>query len=414
MSSAQIPLLMYMTVADRVSPPSHARASDARSPFVRLNDLLAPIAPGKPPIDCAIGEPQHAVPPFVGPVLAAHIGDFGRYPANKGTDEFRRAVVNWLSRRYRLPRPLDADHDVLVLNGTREGLFLAAIAAKRFVGARKGTPAILVPNPCYAAYTAGGRGAECEIVYLPATAQTGFLPDLHSLNDDLLARTVALYLATPANPQGAVASADYLARLVALARKFGFLIFADECYSELYFREPPPGTLELAGPDYANVLVFHSLSKRSNLPGLRVGFAAGDRSFLARFLEIRNTAAPQVPMPAQAVAVAAYEDETHVEENRRLYAEKFELADQIIGTHFGYTRPAGGFFLWLDVLAQGGSVTVAEKLWREAGLRVLPGEYAAWTDALGHNPGAAYIRIAMVHDKDTTAEALHRLIAVLG
>jgi aspartate/methionine/tyrosine aminotransferase len=405
---------MFMTVADRVSPPSPARASGARSPFARLNDLLAPIPPGKPPINCAVGEPQHPVPSFVGPTLAANIADFGRYPANKGTDEFRRAVVKWLSRRYRLPRPLDPEHDVLVLNGTREGLFLAAIAAKHFVAPRKGMPAILVPNPCYAAYTAGARGAECEIIYLPATAASGFLPDLDALSEDLLARAVAFYLATPANPQGAVADENYLARLVALARRFGFLVFADECYSEIYFGDPPPGTLEVAGPDYANVVVFHSLSKRSSLPGLRVGFAAGDRNFLARFLEMRNTAAPQVPMPAQAVAVAAYGDETHVEENRRLYAEKFDLADQIIGTRFGYRRPAGGFFLWLDVSAQGGSVKVAERLWREAGLRVLPGGYAAETDAQGKNPGADYIRIAMVHDKDTTAEALRRLIAVLG
>ncbi len=405
---------MFMNAADRVSPPSPARVPEARSPFVRLNDLLAPIVPGQPPINCAVGEPQHPVPAFVGPTLAANIGDFGRYPANKGTDEFRRAVVTWLSWRYRLPRPLDPEHDAIVLNGTREGLFLAAGAAKHFVGPRKGVPAILVPNPCYAAYTAGARGAECETVYLPTTAATGFLPDLDALDDALLARTVAFYLATPANPQGAVADETYLARLVALARCFGFLVFADECYSEIYFGAAPRGMLEVAGPNYANVVVFHSLSKRSSLPGLRVGFAAGDRDFLARFVELRNTAAPQVPMPAQAVAVAAYSDETHVEENRRLYAEKFDLADSIIGTRFGYKRPAGGFFLWLDVSAQGGSVRVAEKLWREAGLRVLPGAYAARDDAQGHNPGADYIRVAMVHDKETTAEALRRLIAVLG
>lgn len=405
---------MFMTAADRVSPPSPARVSDGRSPFARLNDLLTPIAPGLPPINCAVGEPQHPVPPFVGPTLAANLADFGRYPANKGTDEFRRAVVGWLDWRYRLPRPLDPEHDAIVLNGTREGLYLAAVAAKSFVGPRKGKPAILVPNPCYAAYTAGARGADAETVYLPTTKETGFLPDLDALSDDLLARTVAFYIASPANPQGAVADRDYLTRLVALARKFGFIVLADECYSEIYFGNPPPGTLEVAGPDYANVVVFHSLSKRSSLPGLRVGFAAGDRHFLARFMEMRNTAAPQVPMPAQAVAIAAYGDEAHVEDNRRLYSEKFDLADTIIGNRFGYRRPAGGFFLWLNVAEQGGSEKVAEKLWREAGLRVLPGGYAAQTDAHGNNPGADYIRVAMVHDNDTTAEALRRLIAVLG
>ena len=405
---------MFMTVADRVSPPSAARVSDARSPFARLNDLLVPIAPGLPPINCAVGEPQHPIPAFVGPTLAANLADFGRYPANKGTDDFRRAVVAWLSWRYRLPRPLDPEHEAIVLNGTREGLYLAAVAAKRYVGLRKGAPAILVPNPCYAAYTAGARGADCETVYLPTTAETGFLPDLDAPGEELLARTVAFYIASPANPQGAIANENYLARLVALARRFGFLVFADECYSEIYFGKPPTGMLEVAGPDYANVVVFHSLSKRSSLPGLRVGFAAGDRNFLDRFMEMRNTAAPQVPMPTQAVAIAAYSDETHVEENRRLYSEKFDLADRIIGNRFGYHRPAGGFFLWLNVAAQGGSVKAAEKLWREAGLRVLPGGYAAQEDAQGNNPGADYIRVAMVHDKDTTAEALRRLVAVLG
>jgi aspartate/methionine/tyrosine aminotransferase len=172
--------------------------------------------------------------------------------------------------------------------------------------------------------------------------------------------------------------------------------------------------LEASGPDFENVIVFHSLSKRSNLPGLRVGFAAGDKRFLAAFLELRNVAAPQVPVPAQYVAVAAYNDEAHVEENRRLYNVKFDLADQIIGDRYGYKRPAGGFFLWLDVSAQGGSEVVAKRLWQEAGVRVLPGRYCARTQADGSNPGADYIRVAMVQDKAATAEALHRLVTLLG
>jgi len=172
--------------------------------------------------------------------------------------------------------------------------------------------------------------------------------------------------------------------------------------------------LEASGPDFANVVVFHSLSKRSNLPGLRVGFAAGDRQFLARYIELRNIAAPQVPVPAQEVAIAAYGDETHVENNRELYVAKFDLADQVIGDRYGYQRPAGGFFLWLDVSAQGGDEAVSKKLWREGGLRVIPGHYLARDGADGRNPGTGYIRVALVHDKETTAEALHRLVAVLG
>jgi N-succinyldiaminopimelate aminotransferase len=390
------------------------RPVDTRSPFVRTAELLADVTPSKPPINLSVGEPQHPVPHFVGPVMAAHINEFGRYPAGKGTDRFRRAAAGWLNRRYGLERPVDPDSEILVLNGTREGLFLAAIAAKRFVAARAGRPAILLPNPFYAAYAAGAAAAECDTVYLPATRQTSFLPDLDALDDALLARTVAFYLASPANPQGAVADLTYLSRLAGLARRFGFLVFSDECYSEIYTTHAPAGILTAAAGDFSNVVVFQSLSKRSNLPGLRVGFIAGDRRFLQKFLDLRNVAAPQVPVPAQEVAAAAYSDEAHVDENRRLYALKFDLADQIIGDRYGYTRPPGGFFLWLDVTAQGGSEAATVKLWREGGVRVLPGRYLAREQADGSNPGADYVRVAMVHDQATTADALHRIVAVLG
>jgi N-succinyldiaminopimelate aminotransferase len=405
---------MSMMTAKREPASPTAAAVDGRSPFVRLTELIAGIEPGKPVINLSVGEPQHPVPPFVGPTLAAHLTDFGRYPANKGVEPFRRAVAAWLNRRYKLTRPVDAESEVLVLNGTREGLFLAAIAAKRWVSRRAGKPAVLIPNPFYAAYAAGALAAECEPVYMPATRKSGFLPDLDALDDALLARTVAFYIASPSNPQGAVADRAYLEKLAGLARRFGFLVFADECYCEIYSKIAPPGMLEASGPDFANVVVFHSLSKRSNLPGLRVGFAAGDRRFLGPYLELRNIAAPQVPTPAQHVAIAAYGDEAHVEDNRELYSAKFDLADQIVGDRYGYQRPAGGFFLWLDVSKQGGSEIVTKRLWTEAGVRVVPGRYLAREQADGSNPGADYIRVAMVQDKAATAEALHRLVAVLG
>jgi N-succinyldiaminopimelate aminotransferase len=398
----------------RQSSPPPVRVQNARSPFVRLRELLDGIAPGKPAISLAVGEPQHPIPPFVGSILQAHLAEFGRYPMNKGLDEFAQAVGKWLDRRYTLSRPVDPASEVLVLNGTREGLFLAALAAKNWVGPRAGRPAVLIPNPFYAAYAAGAVAADCEPVYLPATRANGFLPDLDALSDELLARTVAVYLASPANPQGAVADRDYLNRLTALARRFGFLVFSDECYCEIYSERAPAGMLEAAGPDFANVVVFHSLSKRSSLPGLRVGFAAGDRKFLQAYLELRNVAAPQVPTPLQHVAIAAYGDERHVEDNRRMYREKFDLADQIIGDRYGYRRPAGGFFLWLDVAAQGGSEAATLALWREAGLRVVPGRYLAREQADGSNPGENYIRVAMVVNKEITAEALHRLVEVFG
>ena len=403
-----------MTTAQREPASPTAPAVDSRSPFVRLTELIAGIEPGKPPINLSVGEPQHPVPSFVGPTLAAHVPDFGRYPANKGIEPFRRAVAEWLGRRYNLKRPIDPEHEVLVLSGTREGLFLAAIAALRWVAPRVGKPVMLIPNPFYAAYAAGALAADCEPVYLPATRKSRFLPDLDVLDDALLARTVACYIASPSNPQGAVADRAYLDKLAALARRFGFLVFADECYCEIYSEHAPPGMLEASGPDFANVVVFHSLSKRSNLPGLRVGFAAGDRRFLGSYLELRNVAAPQVPTPAQYVAIAAYGDEAHVQENRTLYSAKFDLADQIIGDRYGYKRPDGGFFLWLDVSKQGGSEAVTKRLWAEAGVRVVPGRYLARNQTDGSNPGADYIRVAMVQDKAATAEALHRLVAVLG
>ena len=403
-----------MTAQREPSSLSAAAAESSRSPFVRLTDLIAGIEPGMPVINLSVGEPQHPIPSFVGPVLAAHLNEFGRYPANKGIEPFRQAVAQWLGRRYRLAQPVNPEHEVLVLNGTREGLFLAAIAARRWVSARAGKPAVLIPNPFYAAYAAGALAADCEPVYLPTTRASGFLPDLDALDNTLLARTVAFYLASPSNPQGAVASSSYLDRLAALARRFGFLVFADECYCEIYSEHAPAGMLEAAGAGFANTVVFHSLSKRSNLPGLRVGFAAGDRGFLSAFLELRNVAAPQVPVPAQHVAVAAYGDETHVVKNREMYSAKFDLADQIIGDRYGYERPAGGFFLWLDVSKYGGSEIVTKRLWAEAGVRVVPGRYLAREQADGSNPGADYIRVAMVQDSEATAEALHRLVTVLG
>jgi N-succinyldiaminopimelate aminotransferase len=402
-----------MSSADPPPVVPMPRAVDSRSPFVRLTELLGDLTPGKPPISLAVGEPQHAIPPFVGPVLMQNLAQFGKYPPNKGTNAFCEAAAGWLDRRYRLLRRVDPVREVLVLSGTREGLFLAAIAAKRFVKSRPGRPAVLIPNPFYAVYAAGAVAADCEPVYLPATAETGFLPDLDALGEDLLARTVAMYVASPSNPQGAVADADYLARVVSLARRFGFLVFSDECYSEIYSHHPPAGMLQAAGIDFANVVVFHSLSKRSSLPGLRVGFAAGDPDFLKLYLDLRAVAAPQIPIPAQDVAIAAYNDESHVEENRQLYAAKFDLADQIIGGRFNYRRPAGGFFLWLDVSQVCTDEEATVRLWRDAGVRVVPGSYVARTGSDGRNPGEGYIRVAMVHDRETTAEALHRLVAAL-
>ena len=392
-----------------VMPPT--AAPNSRSPFARLAERLDGIAPGRPVINLSVGEPQHPVPDFVGPVLARNLADFGRYPQIRGTDAFRGAVAGWLARRY--GAEIDPAREVIVLGGSREGLFLAAFTATRRKPVER--PAILVPNPYYQAYGAGAWGAGAELVPLDATAETGFLPDLDALEPALLERTAALYLASPSNPQGAVADLDYLVRALTLARRHDFMLFLDECYSEIYTDAPPPGGLEaaraLGGLD--RVVVFNSLSKRSSLPGLRIGFAAGDPDFLDAYAQLRNVGGPQVPLPAQAVAAAAYADEAHVEANRALYRTKFGVAEQILGGRFGYRRPAGGFFLWLDVAREGGGEAVATRLWREGGVRVLPGAYLTTGGAGGRNPGAAYVRVALVADVETTAEALRRVVEVL-
>lgn len=399
-------------------PPSPIAQPTFASPFQRLADLLAPFQPGRAPINMTVGEPRHPVPGFVAPVLAREIDGFGRYPAIKGTDAFRKAVGAWLDRRYGLSGAVDVERGILPLNGSREGLFYAALEARRRFSKAVERPAILLPNPFYQAYAAGAVAAGCEPVMLDAGPETGFLPDLDALPDDLLDRTVALYYASPANPQGAVASrADWL-KVIAKARAHGFRLFADECYSEIYRGEAAPdGVLAAAATTaegFAGVVTFNSLSKRSNLPGLRCGFAAGDVDFLERWVAFRNMAAPQVPTPLQAVAVAAFGDEAHVVENRRLYDAKFAAAERILGPKFGSVTPAGGFFLWLDVSAHGGGEAAALKLWREAGVRSIPGGYLSAEGPDGTNPGAPYLRLALVDSLALTEEALGRILETLG
>lgn len=393
------------------------QAADAsgRSPFVRLTELLAGASPGKPMINLSVGEPRHPIPAFVEPVLREHNKLFGKYPMSRGTDRFRAAAANWLNRRYKLARSVDPNSEVIVLNGSREGLFLAAIAARRYLAKHKDKDVVLLPNPFYAAYGAGAEVAGFDPIALPATRAQGFIPDYNAIPDDLFARTAVVFVCSPANPQGSVVPRDALERLVARARKHGALVFADECYSDIWLKDSPPaGVLEAAGDSFKGVVAFHSLSKRSSLPGLRCGFAAGDPDFLAAFMELRNVAAPQVPEPVQEVAVTAYSEEAHVTENRRLYRAKFDLADRLLKGKYNYQRPEGGFFLWLDVTKFDDDEAATLKLFREAGLRVVPGSYLARPTPDGNNPGAGYIRAALVDDLTITEEALNRLAHIHG
>lgn len=399
---------------------------DEKSPFQRLAELLADHAPGlkdgEEAIDLTLGEPRHAMPSFIADVITANAADFCRYPPIRGTDDFRSAISDWLDNRYDLKGLISTEQNILPLNGTREGLFHAAIGARDWLATSCSKPpeksAILLPNPFYHAYAAGAHAMGAEVVYLNGMAESSFLPDLDMLayDTELLDRAIAFYFASPANPQGSTASLDSWKKLITLSRKHNFMVFADECYSELYRNEPPVGILEACDGNLSNIVTFHSLSKRSNLAGLRCGFAAGDGGFLTHWTKYRNMAAPQVPLPLMAAGAAAYRDEEHVIENRRLYNEKYDAADRILGTNLGYQRPEGGFFLWLDVSAHsddGDDVTITEKLWTEAGIRVIPGSYLARTNHDGVNPGTGFVRIAMVADLATTIEALNRLKACL-
>ncbi|MBO6758185.1 MAG: aminotransferase class I/II-fold pyridoxal phosphate-dependent enzyme [Roseibium sp.] len=392
-------------------------ALPSSNPFQRLSELLAGIEPALPPIALTIGEPQHAMPAFLGPVLSENLADFRRYPPITGTPDFRAAIADWLDRRYGLDGAIDRDHGVLPLNGSREGLSFGAIAARDQLGKTLDHPVVILPNPFYQTYAAAAHVADAEAVLLDAKPGLNFLPDLDDLHPGLLDRCVAFYIASPTNPEGSVASTNYWQRLISLARTHRFFIFADECYSEIYRTTPPPGILEAAkGMDdgFDKIIVLNSLSKRSNLAGLRCGFAAGDPEFLRKWAKFRGLAAPQVPIPHQAVAVRAYSDEGHVEENRRLYNEKFAVAERHLRPILGPVTPEAGFFLWLDVARWGDAVTVTKALWQDQGVKVVPGSYLASDQPGGGNPGRNYIRVGLVAPLQETETALGRLATWFG
>jgi aspartate/methionine/tyrosine aminotransferase len=307
---------------------------------------------------------------------------------------------------------IDADKHILPVAGSREALFMAAqLCVPPSKDGR--TPVVLMPNPFYQVYFGAAVMNGAEPVFVPATKATGFQPDYTTAPKDALARAAMAYLCTPANPQGTVATLERLKAAVMLARAHDFVLVSDECYSEIYPETPPPGALEACaalGGELRNVLVFNSLSKRSSVPGLRSGFVAGDADLIAKFAKLRSHGGAVQPMPVLNASVALWNDERHVEDNRALYRAKFDDAAQILGGRFGFYRPEGGFFLWLDV---GDGEKAAKALWAKGGIKVLPGGFLARPDASGKNPGAPYIRVALVHDRDKTADAVRRLRRIL-
>ncbi|WP_425039812.1 aminotransferase class I/II-fold pyridoxal phosphate-dependent enzyme [Primorskyibacter sp. S187A] len=360
-------------------------------------------------VNMTIGEPRHPFPESVAQVLAAEVAGFAKYPPNDGTPELRSAIADWVARRYGVT--LDADRQIMALNGTREGLYNVTMALCPEL--KNGQhPVILMPNPFYQVYMIATMSVNAEPVFVPATQASGHLPDYLSLSPELLDRVAMAYICSPANPQGAVADEAYWAALIALAEKHDFKILADECYSEIYRDTPPAGALEVAtklGADPERVVIFHSLSKRSNLPGLRSGFVAGGPESIARIKQLRAYAGTPLPLPIQRVSEAVWADEAHVEDNRALYREKYALADEIFASYPGYQSPQAGFFLWLPV--EDGE-QAALWAWQEAAVRVLPGDYLS-RSVSGESPGKSYIRVALVAPKEECARGLTRLRDVL-
>ncbi len=382
-------------------------------PFARLATLLGDVKPGKDPISLAVGDPSGAVPTFVQEVLAKNASAFGHYPAIAGTEDWRQAAAGWLNRRFALNGAIDAEKNLLPLAGTREGLFsvLFPIMPESKAGQR---PIVAMPNPFYQCYAAAALGSGAEPLYVPSLKENGFLPDFAGLGTATLERLAAVYVCSPSNPEGAVADSAYWQTLFQLADKHDFVVLADECYADIWFERELdcalPARLSQSG-GFVRLLSFHSLSKRSGLPGLRSGLVAGDAGLIAKFRAFRNVAGPTVPTPLLAASAACWRDEDHVIANRIAYQDKMAAAERILGNRM--QRPKGGFFLWLAV---GNGEDFALRAWREQGVRVLPGAYmgrAVVERKTQSNPGFSYARVALVNDLSTIMTALERLREIL-
>lgn len=372
--------------------------------FPRLRTLLDHLEPGGTPLSMTIGEPKHPFPAWIPYVLAESMAGFGVYPPSNGTPELLSAISGWIGRRYGASVAPDR---LMALAGTKEGLFnaLIALCPEEKNGKRA---AVLIPNPFFPVYAVATLAIGAEPIYVDATAATGYMPDYRSLPKDVLDRVAVAYVCSPANPQGAVASAEYLADLLDLAEEYDFKVFSDECYSEIWREAPPPGLLEVAhrhGADPERVVVFNSLSKRSNVPGIRSGFIAGGLKSIALTRQLRAYSGSVIPLPLQRISERLWADEAHVDASRALYHEKFADAAEVFAGHQGVALPDGGFFLWLPV--EDGE-KAAVKLWQETGVKVLPGAYLARDTAAG-NPATGYIRVALVAGREETKRGLEKI-----
>lgn len=377
-------------------------------PFEKLRELFSGVeTPDKPHIALSIGEPKHASPAFVVDRLAQELSRLANYPNTKGLPELRQSIAHWATRRFAL-EGLDAEKQVLPVNGTREALFAFAQA----VIDRRGQPLVISPNPFYQIYEGAAYLAGAEPLFLPCGENTQFLPDFTQVTEEQWRRCQQLYLCTPGNPTGATLSIEQLQALIGLADEHDFVIASDECYSEIYPDEsnPPAGLLQAAAAmgrhDYQRCVVFHSLSKRSNLPGLRSGFVAGDADILAAFLQYRTYHGCAMPVQHQIASIQAWNDETHVVENRRLYRNKFKAVSDILAPVLRFEQPDGAFYLWPETPLD--DQAFARGLYQQQHVTVLPGSFLS-REVNGNNPGKNRVRMALVAEPEECTEAAHRI-----
>ena len=379
-------------------------------PFERLARLIADTTPPESltPIALSIGEPKHAAPRFVVNALVDALGALGTYPATAGLPAFRRSAAAWLDRRYALNGLVDPERMLLPAMGTREALFSFAQAMVDPAAKAR----VAMPNPGYQIYEGAALLAGAEPYYLDTRAENGFVPDLEAVPASVWEHCALLYLCSPGNPTGTVLNEAYMARAIELADRHDFVIAADECYADIYLEEaaPPPGFLgacrALGRDRFERVVVFHSLSKRSSLPGLRSGFVAGDPTLIERFRLYRTYHGCALPVHVQQASIAAWDDDAHASVNRALYRAKFDAVLPILSPVLSVPRPAAGFYLWPDV--GGDDERFARDLYAAERVTILPGSYLARDGAHG-NPGAGRVRLSLVAEFAECVTAAHRI-----
>ena len=386
-------------------------------PFEKLAELKQGLTPPASlgHIALSIGEPQHPAPQFVVESLIAHMHQLSNYPSTKGKLELRETIANWISNRFNIDASnIDSEQHILPVTGTREALFAIA---QCLIDRSASNPLVLMPNPFYQIYEGAAILAGAKPQYLNCIEANCYLPDLDSITTQQWVDCQLMYICTPGNPTGAVMSTKYLQRLISLSQKHDFVIVSDECYSEIYFDEdqPPPGLLGAAADmgltDFNRCLIFHSLSKRSNLPGLRSGFVAGDAQILKKFLLFRTYHGCSMPPATQTASIAAWGDESHVIDNRNRYRDKFEQVLSTLSNTLAPEKPQAGFYLWATTPIA--DTEFAARLYAEQNITVLPGSLLS-RDTRDGNPGENKIRMALVAPLDECQDAANRINTLLS